>query len=322
MRGAWRGLDAIPRGFGPSVVTVGNFDGVHVGHQKILTSAAGLARRGGMASVALTFDPHPLRVVAPAQAPQALTGIAHRVGLIREQGVDQVAVLPFTHALSRLSPLEFAEQVLAGKLAAKTVVVGANFRFGCAQAGDVLELSTLGGSLGFDVEVVDTVVVGGEAVSSTRLRGLVREGRVEEARRLLGREFSLQGRIERGEGIGAKRTVPTLNLAPDSEVLPADGVYLSLTCQVGQTGCHESITNVGMRPTFEGRRRTVETYVLGGLGATPPKAIELRFLRKIRDERKFPSAKLLLQQIQADIEVAARYFQRLRAQSAGSSVNP
>ena len=321
MTGVWRGLDAIPQGFGPSVVTVGNFDGVHVGHQRILSSAAALASRDRMESVALTFDPHPLQVVAPAQAPQSLTGIAQRAGLIRQQGIDRVAVLPFTRGLSRLSPREFAERVLARKLAARTVVVGANFRFGRSQAGDVSELGKLGSALGFDVELVDTVVVGDEAVSSTRLRGLVRAGLVEEARQLLGREFSLQGRIVRGDGIGAKRTVPTLNLAPDSEVLPADGVYVSLTRRDGRPDCHESITNVGMRPTFNGRRRTVETYLLGGLGAAPPRAIELKFLRKIRDERKFPSAESLRQQIQADIEVAARYFRRRRSQPAGSSVS-
>lgn len=313
MTGAWRGLEAVPQGFGPSVVTVGNFDGVHVGHQKILTSAAALARRGGMASVALTFDPHPLRVVAPSQAPQALTAIAQRVELIRQQGIDQVAILPFTVGLSKLSPREFAEQVLASKLAARTVVVGANFRFGRSQAGGVSELSQLGISLGFDVERVDTLAVGDEAVSSTRLRGLVREGRVEEASRLLGRDFSLQGRIVRGDGIGAKQTVPTLNLDPDSEVLPADGVYVTLTRHIGGRRVRESITNVGVRPTFNGRRRTVETFLLRGLGATRPTAIELRFLRKIRDERRFPSAESLRQQIQADIEVAARYFRELRA---------
>ncbi len=320
MKGAWRGLEAIPATFGPSAVTIGNFDGVHLGHRKILLAAAAFARRSGMSSVALTFDPHPLEVVAPALAPKALTSLGQRVRLIRRQGIDHVAILPFTAALSKLSPRQFAERVLAGKLAARKVVVGADFRFGCGQAGDAAELGRLGQELGFGVELAGTVLVGGAAVSSTRVRSLVRQGRVAEARRLLGRRFSLQGPIVKGDGIGAKHTVPTLNLAPESQVLPADGVYVTVTCLSGRNGCHESITNVGMRPTFNGRQRTVETFLLGQLAGDAPEAIELKFLRKIRDERKFASASLLREQIQIDVEVAARFFRRLRAVSRDSSV--
>jgi riboflavin kinase/FMN adenylyltransferase len=318
MKGAWRGLEAIPADFGPSAVTIGNFDGVHLGHRKILSAAAAFARRDGMSSVALTFDPHPLEVVAPALAPKTLTSLRQRVRLIRQQGIDYVAILPFTAQLSQLSPHQFAERVLADRLAARKVVVGANFRFGCGQAGDAAELGRLGQELGFEVELAGTVLVGGAVVSSTRVRSLVRQGRVVEARRLLGREFSLHGPIVRGEGIGTKQTVPTLNLAPESQVLPADGVYVTATRQAGQAACHESVTNVGMRPTFNGRQRTIETFLLGRFAAKAPEAIELKFLRKIRDERKFPSAKSLREQIQVDIEVATRFFRRLRAVSTDS----
>ena len=319
MTGSWRDLDAIPEGIGPCAVTIGNFDGVHLGHRRILRSVAETARSGAMTSVALTFDPHPLRIVAPDQAPEALTGIGQRIELIREQGIDRVAVLPFTAELSRLSPEEFAGRVLVSKLAAKHVTVGENFRFGRGQTGNAATLKSLGARLGFEVVLAGTVTVDDRAVSSTRVRRLVRQGRIDRAAVLLGRVFSLRGPIVRGEGIGSQRTVPTLNLAPESEVLPADGVYVTATLLPGEDRCRESVTNVGMRPTFDGRRRTVETYLLGSLECGPPDAIELRFLRKIRDERRFPSAESLRNQIRADIEVAQRYFRRSGILSAQSS---
>ena len=315
MNGSWKSLHEIPDDFGPTAVTIGNFDGVHLGHQRILQSVARAARARSLCSVALTFDPHPLKIVAPSLAPKTLTSIRQRVDLIRRQGIDRVAILAFTPELSQLSPTEFAETVLARKLVARHVVVGADFRFGRKQAGDAEMLRSLGERLGFDVATGGTVLVGGEPVSSTRLRDLVAQGRMVEARRLLGREFSLQGPIVSGEGIGSKRTVPTLNLEPESQVLPADGVYVTVTRHSGQTGHRESITNVGLRPTFEGRHRTIETFLLGEMAGPTPNAIELGFLRKIRDERRFPSAQSLREQISVDIEIAERYFRRLHALS-------
>lgn len=316
MNGSWKSLQEIPEDFGPTAVTIGNFDGVHLGHQRILQSVAQAARARSLSSVALTFDPHPLKIVAPAHAPKTLTSIRQRVDLIRRQGIDRVAILSFTSELSQLSPAEFAETVLARKLQARHVVVGANFRFGRKQSGDAEMLQSLGKHLGFDVATGGTVLVGGEAVSSTRLRDLVALGRMHEARRLLGREFSLRGPIVRGEGIGSRRTVPTLNLEPESQVLPADGVYVTVTRHSGEAGHRESITNVGLRPTFDGRERTIETFLLGELAGPTPNAIELGFLRKIRNERRFPSAQSLREQIAADIAVAERYFRRLHALSA------
>lgn len=309
MKGSWQGLNSAPKGIGCCAVAIGNFDGVHLGHRAILRGAAEAARSASMTSVALTFDPHPLTVVSPERAPQALTSIGQRIELIRAQGIDWVAVLPFTAALSRLSPCEFAERVLVGELTTRHVTVGENFRFGRAQTGDVASLRSLGTRLGFGVALAGTVMVGGQPVSSTRVRRLVRQGRVEKAATLLGRPFSLRGAIVRGEGIGSRSTVPTLNLEPDSEVLPEDGVYVTSTLLADQSAARESVTNVGIRPTFGGRRRTVETYLLGSIEGGSPNAIELRFLRKIRDERRFPSAELLREQIQADIRFAERYFQ-------------
>lgn len=320
--GGWHGLEEVPAGFGPAAVTIGNFDGVHLGHRAILRAVAATARRRALVSVALTFDPHPLAVIAPELAPPALTTMEQRVRLIRAQGIDQVAVLPFTPSLAQLEPRAFVEQVLVAKLGAKHVVVGRSFRFGRRQAGDAATLGELGAHLDFRVELAGTVDRGGQAVSSTRVRDLVRQGRMAQARRLLDRSFSLRGPIVKGAGIGSKRTVPTLNLASCGQVLPADGVYITWTRLPEAEAPLESITNVGLRPTFGGRERTVETFLLGALEAPPPNAIELSFLRKIRDERRFPSAESLREQIRADIQVADRFFQRLRAVSGWSSVAP
>ncbi len=322
MTRCWIGLEAIPGDVGPTAVTIGNFDGVHLGHRRILRLASETARANSLKAVAVTFDPHPLAVVAPGRAPESLTSVGRRVDLMVREGIAQVAVLPFTKELSRLSPLEFCERVLVGKLAARHVVVGRNFRFGRGQSGDAETLRDLGFRLGFGTSFAGTVLVGGEPVSSTRVRNLVRQGSVERARELLGREFCLQGPIVPGEGVGTRVTVPTLNLAPNSEVLPGDGVYITQTRLDGQGNFRGSVTNVGLRPTFGGRRRTVETYLLGTVEDTTPNAIELEFLRKIRDERRFPSAESLREQILADIKAAERYFQESGNPPATSSVEP
>ncbi len=318
----WEGLDDLGRGFGPTSVTIGNFDGVHRGHCKILRTVAELARRDGLTSVALTFHPHPLAIVAPAKAPKSLTSIGQRSALIREQGIDKVVVMRFTPDLARLSPRGFVERVLIGDLRARRVTVGANFRFGQGQSGTTETLRALGTEFGFAVGNAGIVSVGGVTVSSTRVRELVGRGQMGKARRLLGRLFCLSGPIVRGEGIGSKQTVPTLNIAPASEVLPADGVYVTLTRLAGERRWRESITNIGMRPTFAGRNRTVETYVLDELEAEAPNALELGFVKKIRDERPFPSAESLRDQIGVDIEIAERFFRRLRSLPGRSSANP
>ena len=315
MRRAWTELDDVQPGFGPAVVTIGNFDGVHLGHRQVLRKAAAAAHRGGLASVALTFEPHPLAVVAPARAPKRLTSLAHKAELILSEGIDTVVSMRFTEEVAKLSPRRFAERILAGRLGARRVLVGANFRFGRNQAGSTETLRSLGRDLGFAVDSGGTLSILGKPVSSTRLRGLVRQGEMGRARRLLGRVFCLRGRVVRGAGVGSRQTVPTLNLAPDSGVLPADGVYITCTRFDGEPGWRESITNVGTRPTFQGRDRTVETYILGPVRGDPPAALELGFARRVRDERTFPSAATLREQIRIDVSVAERFFARLRAVS-------
>ena len=306
-------IEELPAGFGPCSLTIGNFDGVHRGHQAILLRVIARARRLKIESAALTFDPHPLAVVAPEQTPRILTTVNERARRIRELGIDRVVVLPFTRELSRLTPAEFVRQTIVGKLAARHVTVGDNFRFGRRQAGDAHELQRLGKELGFAVEAVPAIEIAGGVASSSRLREVAARGEMRTARRLLGRPFSLSGRIVRGAGIGSRQTVPTLNLEPDSQALPADGVYVSLTKDADGGRCRESISNVGVRPTFDGAGRTVETYILNELGGEFPKAIELYFLRRIRAERRFASAEHLKTQILTDVRLAERYFAKLRS---------
>ncbi len=305
---AWDAMRTSAKRLGPSAVTIGNFDGVHVGHRRVLQSLATIARQRSLASVALTFDPHPLAVVGPKEAPPILTPMPTRVSLMLSEGLDEVFVLPFTEELSLLEPAEFARAILVDTLDARYVAVGSNFRFGRDQAGDTRMLRSLGAELGFDVAETETAVVGGEPVSSTRVRRLVGSGCMVEADELLGRPFSLRGPVVTGAGIGSTRTVPTLNVEPETAVLPGDGVYLTLARFDAEAAWRSGLTNVGKRPTFNGQRRSVETHLLEGVASETPVKIELRFLRRLRSERKFPSAQSLKAQIAADIEFAERYF--------------
>lgn len=310
---AYRGLDRIPAGFGPSAVTVGNFDGVHLGHARILREVVETARARQWLAAALTFDPHPTRVLAPDRAPRLLATLAARLSLCEQAGLDAVVVLPFTAEVARLEPEEFVGQILAEKLAARAVVVGGNFRFGHDQAGNVEALQAFGPRFGFEVRVVDGVRCRGEVVSSSRLRQLIAAGAVSRARQLLGRPFSVEGRVVRGHGVGARQTVPTLNLAPDTEALPTRGVYITCTSDPDTGRRWPSVTNIGYRPTFDGKDLSIETFLLRPLEGPSPARLSVAFCRRLRDEIKFATPEDLRQQIQRDVAGAEQYFRRLRA---------
>jgi len=302
-----RELDALPR---PSVVTVGNFDGVHLAHQRLLQSVVETAQQTGAVAAAVTFEPHPARVLAPERAPKLLTPLERKAQLIEQQGIELLVVLPFTREFSCLSPLEFARQVIAEKLRAAAVVVGPNFRFGHGQAGDVALLRELGREHGFRTEVLPVVEVRGERVSSSRVRELLSEGRPSAAGRLLGRPFAVYGAVVQGIGVGSKQTVPTLNLAPYEEQLPKRGVYVTQT-KVGRD-TYESVTNVGHKPTFGEHRLTVESFLLSFSGEINEAAMEVEFLHRLRDEMKFPSPAALKTQIQKDARRSVRFFRLLK----------
>ncbi|MBI3471655.1 MAG: bifunctional riboflavin kinase/FAD synthetase [Candidatus Solibacter usitatus] len=306
----YRSLDETPADFGPSVLTVGNFDGVHVGHRRILREVRELAAREGWKPSVLTFDPHPARVVAPARAPRLMTTPAERCRLMEEEGIEQVLVLPFTAEVARWSPEEFVARILVERLGARAVLVGDNFRFGHNHAGDTRVLDDLGRRLGFLTRVIAAVSQRGQTVSSSAIRAAVEAGAVSRARRMLGRPFRLEGAVVRGHGVGAKQTVPTLNLAATAEVLPKTGVYVTRTTGLDGDRLWPSVTNFGYRPTFGGSELSVESFLLSGLEGETPACIRVEFLYRLRDERKFDSPELLKAQILRDATRARAWFRR------------
>jgi riboflavin kinase / FMN adenylyltransferase len=294
-----------------TVLTIGNFDGVHAGHRLLLRRVVELGREHNLQPAVLTFDPHPTRVVRPERAPRLLTTVEERVALIREQGVQHVVVLPFTAETARLSPEEFVERIVIGELHARIVMVGDNFRFGHKQAGDVKTLTELGVRFGFQTHVVDAVHRRGRIVSSSEIRRLIEEGNVAMAGRLLERCYALSGDVVSGHGIGSKQTVPTLNLSTPAEVIPANGVYITRTRDLETEDRWNSITNVGTRPTFDGDNLSIETFLLSSFDGLTPGRISVAFLRRVRAERKFENTDALKQQIFLDVGCAQTFFRRL-----------
>ncbi len=295
-----------------SVLTIGNFDGVHAGHRQLLRRVVELGREHNLKPVVLTFDPHPTRVVAPHRAPRLLTTIEERMTLIREQGVEEVVVLPFDTEIAQLSPEQFVERIVAGRLHARIVMVGDNFRFGHKQAGDIKTLAGLGERFGFETQIVEAVYCRGRVVSSSEIRRLIEEGNVAMAGRLLERCYALAGEVVSGHGIGSKQTVPTLNLRTPCEVIPANGVYITRTRDLETGERWNSITNVGTRPTFDGHSLSIETFLLSPFHGLTPGRISVEFLKRVREERKFESADALKQQIFRDAGRAQTFFRRLR----------
>jgi riboflavin kinase / FMN adenylyltransferase len=309
----YRSLAEIPPDFGPSALTIGNFDGVHFGHRRILRQLKALADNHGWTPSVLTFDPHPTKVVAPERAPRLMTSPEQRAILMQEEGIEQVLILPFTHDVAQLSPEEFVRQILVERLGARAVLVGANFRFGRRQSGNVQGLRELGARLGFETVIVAPVELRGRTVSSTGIRELIQAGRVSLAARYLQHAYGLEGAVVSGRGVGSKQTVPTLNLAPESEVIPAPGVYVTRTRDLDDRREWESITNVGYRPTFGASEDlSIETYLLGPLEGVSPRRIRVEFLWRIRDERQFATPEALRARILEDARAARSYFRRTR----------
>ena len=310
---------------GPSVVTIGSFDGIHLAHQELLRRVQQRARENGATSVAITFDPHPVQVLAPQKAPKLLTPFPVKLALLEMGGIDRLLILPFTLELSLWSPERFVEEVLARALRAVVVVVGENFRFGHRQAGTPEVMEELGRRFDFRTEIFPKMSLRNITVSSSQIRRLLEEGKVSLANRLLGRCFSVRNIVETGLGIGRTQTVPTLNLGRYSELLPAAGVYVTLARIL--TGFEadsaaplerdsfpaplRSVTNVGRRPTFGERELGVETHLLESWDGPTPTAMEVSFLYRLRDERKFPSPQDLKSQIMKDVRRTENYFRRL-----------
>jgi riboflavin kinase/FMN adenylyltransferase len=309
-----RALDDIPPDFGPSALTIGNFDGVHYGHRRILRRLREVAEARRCPPTVLTFDPHPTRVVAPDRTPLLMTTPDQRAALMRAEGIERVIILPFTPELAQVPPEPFVREILVGRLGACAVLVGDNFRFGHKHAGGVALLADLGRRLGFETEVVPAVTCRGRIVSSSAIRELLLAGNVSLAARLLLRPHSLEGDIVSGRGVGSKQTVPTLNLATAAELIPARGVYVTRTRDLDDAREWSSITNIGYRPTFGASDElSIETFLLDPLEGETPRRIRLDFLRRIREERRFETPEALRAQILKDVRAAHSYFRRLRA---------
>ena len=307
----FRRLDEIPPEFGPTLVSVGNFDGVHRAHAHVLGEIVSRARHDAAKAVAVTFEPHPSRILRPQSDLRLLTPTPEKLRLLKETGIDAVLLLPFGRDLSLMSPREFAEQILKQKLHAREVHEGFNFRFGHKASGDIEMLAELGREMGFEVKVYPEMKLRGEPVSSSHIRKLLREGRARRARHLLARPFCILSTPGRGRGYGSRYTVPTINLSRYEELVPKDGVYITCT-RVGDEP-FESVTNVGNRPTFGAELFAIETHLLSfhPLDLTPETEVEICFLDRLRDEIKFPSVEALREQIARDVKKARRYFHLL-----------
>jgi riboflavin kinase/FMN adenylyltransferase len=297
---------------GPSVVAIGNFDGVHLGHQEILSAVVAEARALGVRSVAVTFDPHPQQFLRPAKAPRLLTPMDARVRLLASTGIDAVLVLTFDAALAALPAREFVRGILVEALGIRALHEGGNFHFGHRARAGVMQLQRFGAGLGFAVHVHSPVTVRGMEISSSAVRALVAAGDMRRTRWMLGRPFAVRSTPARGRGIGTRLLVPTVNLAAYDGLLPAFGVYVT-RLTVGQR-CFQAVTNVGNRPTFGEASFAVESHILNfepvDLDEQTP--LELEFLLRLRGEMAWPSPDALKAQIFKDVARAQRYFRLAR----------
>lgn len=289
-----------------SALTIGNFDGFHLGHQRILDTLVNASRASGTRSVLLSFEPHPLQLLVPDSAPRAITPLEEKVRLLGAGGLELLAILDFDRALSRMTGEEFVREIMVGVFRAREVFVGSDFAFGYRRTGNVALLQELGQKLDFRVRICPQVVVRGSRVSSTRIRELIRAGRISSANRLLGRFFSLRGEVVPGRGLGRESLFPTLNLRPGQELIPRPGVYVTQAAFDGQT--FPAVTNVGWRPTVAGKNLTVETHLIDTRLESAPAHLGLAFLHRLREEERFESLQQLRDQIARDCRRTRRFF--------------
>ncbi len=304
----FQALHEIPPSFGPTVVTIGNFDGVHRGHQSILAGLRARAAALGARSLAITFSPHPVRVLRPEAPHSLITPDPLRLELLAATGLDATLILPFTPDLSSLTPERFIAEILAGACNTRAILEGAGFRFGHHGAGTMQTLAALGPAHGFTAEPVAPFILRGAPVSSSRIRTLIANGALAETRALLGRPFAIHSTPAPGRGFGTRYTVPTINLAPYPELIPAHGVYVTTLRIAGET--FQAVTNIGNRPTFGADSFTIESHLLDfhPIELTETTPLELTFLKRLRAEQRFPNPEALLAQIGKDVTTARRYF--------------
>jgi riboflavin kinase/FMN adenylyltransferase len=305
LRDPFRSVD-LPRG---GVVTVGNFDGVHLGHQAMLRDVAERARAAAVPSIVVTFDPHPLKVLHPERAPKMIQTLRQREEAIEACGIDALVIVSFTRDFSLISAWDFAKELLGRRLSAREVCVGARFVFGRERGGNLDVLRKVGTEAGFSVHGLTDVTDGGGPVSSTRIREALAGGDLACANGLLGRPYAMDGIIAKGDRMGRKIGFPTMNLQPDNELYPKDGVYFTSVGIESFERTFACVTNIGRRPTvYEDYTTTIESFILDFSSDVYGERVRLSFFDRVREEMTFPSMLDLTAQIRRDVEATRRYF--------------
>lgn len=305
-----RGIKNLNVRFPAPVVTIGNFDGVHIGHQAIFRRVVERAMDLSGTSIALTFEPHPLKILAPERSPRLLNTLHSKMRLIEAAGMDVVICADFTRAFAEQNPEDFARSVLHEKIGAREVYVGYDYAFGRERKGSIDFLKKMGEAYGFYVGVVDAVSVDGVVVSSSLVRDLVSSGRVAEASKFLGRYYSIEGEVVKGARRGRMLGFPTANIHTSNELIPPLGVYAVLA--IFNSERLKGAASIGTRPTFGGGPVSIEVYLFDFEGDLYGKKMELCFIERLRGEEKFPDAQSLVRQMQRDVEQAKKILDHIR----------
>jgi riboflavin kinase/FMN adenylyltransferase len=295
-------LGVYPKSLPLPIMTIGNFDGVHLGHQMIFRTLCRRAREVGGTSLVLTFDPHPLKVLAPERCPVLITPTAKKLSIIQECRLDAIMCLPFTQALADLTPVAFVEEVLVGTIGIREIYVGYNFAFGKGRQGSIALLQELGQHYGFLVHIIEPIAIEGRVVSSSMIRQWIQQGSVDEAALLLGRLYSITGTVVEGYQKGRELGFPTANVRSTDELIPSRGVYAVMVDWRGRR--YEGVANIGFNPTFGRTQLSVEIHLFNFSEQLYGEPVEVSFVKKIRDERAFPSVADLIKQIGQDVETA------------------
>jgi riboflavin kinase/FMN adenylyltransferase len=295
-------LDKIKKRFDSSIITIGNFDGLHLGHQELIKKIIQRAEETASLSMVVTFRPHPLKILAPEKCPPLISIYEEKIRLLEQLGIDVLVKIPFSLDFAAVEPRDFVKDILCGLLGAKEIFVGYNYRFGKGRKGDIRLLRELGEEFGFVVREIEQVSLNGEVISSTRIRQLLKNGDVGDAAKFLGRPYALCGIVVKGDGRGRGLGFPTANIASRHAIIPSNGVY-AVKLFV-RDKYYNGVVNIGMRPTFDARTLAIEVHIFDFDEDIYGEEITVSFMRKIREEKKFGSAEALINQISADIEIA------------------
>lgn len=291
-----------------AVVTLGNFDGLHLGHRAILEKLKARSKALGLPSVVYTFDPHPLKVLAPKSSPPLIASIEEKTDIIKSYGVNSLVLARFTESFAKKDPRKFVEDIIVKGLSAREVIVGHDYAFGRGGKGNVESLKKFGKEFGFKVSVMAAVTRGGEVVSSSRIRRLITDGEVSKAAKLLSRYFSISGKVVKGRGVGKGLGFPTANIRVDGELFPKAGVY-AVRVELGRSS-YDGVVNIGTAPTFNRGKVVVEAHILGFKGLAYGKSIKLYFIKRVRDERRFKDPSELSREIERDVTKAVRILKK------------